>query len=73
MYGLTIHDLRDPIPAEYNEYGELISEEQPAVDVWTLDYDNAFSIEAAYTRREMKRMAQEIENLKKELAELKSK
>jgi len=53
-YGITTHDLREAIPAKYDEDGNLISSQQEAVDRWMLNYNNAFAFEALYLRKKIR-------------------
>lgn len=53
-YGITTHDLREAIPAKYDEDGNLISSQQEAVDRWMLNYNDALAFEALYLRKKIR-------------------
>ena len=44
-YGITVHEFRETIPAQYDENGNLISQQQEAVDKWHLNYNEALAFE----------------------------
>lgn len=53
-YGITLHDLREAVPAKYDEDGNLVCSQQEAVDVWCLKYHEALAFEALYLRKKIR-------------------
>lgn len=62
-YGITVHEFRETIPAQYDENGNLISQQQEAVDKWHLNYNEALAFEALYLRKKIKLLEERLTKL----------
>jgi len=65
-YGLFCHDAWTAQPEETSEEGTAISPAMPAGDEFSLRYEEALSMEAAYMRRMMQRLEARISKLEKD-------
>ena len=64
-YGILCHDIREAVEEEKDEDGNIIQEASEAVDLWTIRYEEALAMEAAYQRRRADRLEERIEALEK--------
>lgn len=69
-YGLFCHDSWDAEEAVYDDSGNLEKEARLAGDAYSLRYEEALCMEAAYQRRENARLKKRIADLEERLAAL---
>lgn len=69
-YGLFCHDEWDATGPVYGENGEVVVPARDAGDLYSLRYDEALSVEAAYLRRENERLKKRVADLEERLAAL---
>lgn len=62
-YGLLCYDAWEATPQLVDQNGDVIEPESPAGDVYSLRYEEALCMEAAYQRRELERLKARIESL----------
>ena len=72
-YGLYCYDSWGETLPEYDEDGNLINEPHSAGDRYSLRYEEALCIEAAYQRRRASRAEERIAALEQKVAELERK
>lgn len=73
QYGFFCHDSWDAKPEELDENGQIVSEARPAGDRYSLRYEEALCMEAAYLRRENARLKARLDALEERLAVLEMK
>lgn len=66
-YGLFCHDEWDAMPEVRNADGDLLEEARPAGDAYSLRYEEALCMEAAYQRRRADRLEARIAALEEAL------
>ena len=69
-YGFFCWDEWDTTPASYDEEGTIIIAEIPAGEQYSIRYDEALAIEAAYQRRANARLKRRVADLEERLAAL---
>lgn len=69
-YGFFCHDSWDAEPEQLDENGDVISVARPAGDRYSLRYEEALCMEAAYMRRENARLKKRVADLEERLAAL---
>lgn len=70
-YGILCHERRDAAFTERTDAdGSRVRDVEPAVDLWTVRYAEALSMEAAYQRRENARLKERVADLEERLAAL---
>ena len=69
-YGLFCWDSWEAEPADIDEKGSVLTPALEAGDAYSLRYEEALCMEAAYNRREVKRLKEEINLLKQRLNSL---
>jgi hypothetical protein len=69
-YGLFCHDTWEAEPEERDPEGKLVREARPAGDEYSLRYEEALCMEAAYQRRRADRAEARISALEQRLGEL---
>lgn len=62
-YGLLCHDAWDAQEEERDEDGNVVQEARPAGDLYSLRYEEALCLEAAYQRRRADRLEERIARL----------
>lgn len=72
-YDMVLHDEWPARPASFDEEGRLVSEASPASDQWSLRYEQALAVEAAYQRRRADRAEARIASLEARLAAVEAK
>ena len=69
-YGFWCYDSWEAEPAEYNDKGEIITKAKKAGDEYSLRYEEALCLEAAYQRRRADRAEARISALEQRLNKL---
>ena len=69
-YGFFCHDSWEAKEAEYDENGSLLNSPREAGDRYSLRYEEALCMEAAYMRRENARLKKRVADLEERLAAL---
>lgn len=69
-YGLFCHDTWDAQPEEKDDKGNVMQKARPAGDAYSLRYDEALCMEAAYQRRRANRAEARINALEQRLNEM---
>ena len=67
-YGLFCYDEWDAVEDSKDEKGNIIIEGSPAGNRYSLRYEEALCMEAAYNRREVKRLKERLSRLEERLA-----
>ena len=67
-YGLLCYDEWDATPAERDEDGNITNPAQPAGNRYSLRYEEALCLEAAYQRRRADRLEERIARLEQLLS-----
>lgn len=69
-YALFCHDVWDDVPELRDPDGNLVHGAVPAGDMYSLRYEEALCMEAAYMRRENARLKKRVADLEERLAAL---
>jgi len=72
-YGLFCHDAWDAEPEERDEHGNLVSKAREAGDCYSLRYEEALCMEAAYQRRRADRAEARLAALEERFASIEAK
>lgn len=69
-YAFFCHDVWDAVPEKLDRDGSVLEEAVPAGDLYSLRYEEALCMEAAYMRRENARLKKRVADLEERLAAL---
>ncbi|MBR2699286.1 MAG: tail fiber domain-containing protein, partial [Clostridia bacterium] len=69
-YGLFCYSSWEAMEPEYDENGELADPGHSAGDLYSIRYEEALCVEAAYLRRENARLKKRVADLEERLAAL---
>lgn len=69
-YGLFCYDEWDYLPAVTSETGRVISEERKAGNIYSIRYEEALCMEAAYQRRKNKILENRISELERQVSDM---
>ena len=72
-YGLFCHDVWEAKPESVDEEGNIVEPAQPAGDMYSLRYEEALCMEAAYQRRENRRLKDRVSELENKVLQLEDK
>ena len=71
-YGILCHEEKEAKEEVRNDNGDVVSAGEPAIDLWMVRYAEAQAMEAAYQRRENRRLKEKVASLEERLANLES-